>query len=162
MPWLDLLIVAILVISTIISGIRGFAKDAISLAAWILAFIIAISLADKFALILPQSMEDPRLRIGVALVILFVATLVMGMVANFMLTGLINMTKTHGINRGLGVLFGFVRGVVIICVLVVLGAFIGLNEVDWWQRSALLPAAETIINYLIPILPDNLTRFIKL
>ena len=161
MPWIDLLIVAILVISTVVSSIRGFAKDAISLAAWILAFIVAMSLADKFALILPQSMEDPRLRIGLAFVVLFLATLVMGMVANFMFAGFINLTKTHSLNRGLGVIFGLVRGVVIVCLMVVLGSFIGLNEVTWWQGSALLPIAETIIGYLVPILPDNLTQFIK-
>ena len=162
MSWLDILIIAILAISTIISVMRGFAKDAISLAAWIMAFGIAISLADKFALILPQSMEDPRLRLGVAVAILFIATLVMGMVANFMLKGVINLTETHSLDRSLGALFGFMRGLVIICILVVLGAFIGLNQVDWWKASALIPMAESIINILLPILPDRLTQFIRL
>lgn len=162
MPWLDIFIIAVLVISTVISVMRGFAKDAISLSAWVLAFIVAVTLADKFALILPQSMEDPRLRLGVAIAVLFVATLVMGMVANFMLAGLINLTKAHNLDRSLGALFGFVRGLVIICLLVVLGVFIGLNQVDWWQSSKLIPIAQTIIETLMPILPDNLTRFIKL
>lgn len=162
MPWLDILIVAVLVISTAISVMRGFAKDAISLSAWILAFVVSISLADKFAIILPQSMEDARLRLGVAIAILFIATLVMGMVANFMLAGVINLTKAHNLDRSLGALFGFARGLVIICLLVVLGAFIGLNQVDWWQSSKLIPLAESVIEMLIPILPDNLTKFIKL
>ena len=107
-------------------------------------------------------MEDARLRLGVAIAILFIATLVMGMVANFMFAGVINLTKAHNLDRSLGALFGFVRGMVIICLLVVLGAFIGLNQVDWWQSSKLIPLAESVIEMLIPILPDNLTKFIKL
>jgi membrane protein required for colicin V production len=62
----------------------------------------------------------------------------------------------------LGVLFGFVRGAVIVSLLAVLGAFIDLNQTGWWQRSALLPLIENLIGYILPILPDNLTRFIKL
>lgn len=162
MPWIDLLIIAILLISTVLSYFRGFAKDAISLAAWILAFVIAISLGDKFALILPQSIEDPRIRLGISVAVLFIATLVIGIIANFLLAGFISMAKLGNLDRSLGVLFGFVRGVVIVSLLAVLGAFIDLNQTGWWQRSALLPLIENLIGYILPILPDNLTRFIKL
>lgn len=161
MPWFDLFIIAVLVISTVVSVVRGFARDAISLAAWVAAFVIAISLADKFALILPQSMEDERLRLGVAVVVLFLATLIMGMVANFLLAGFINMVKMQGLDRSLGALFGFVRGVVIVCLLAVLGAFIGLNEADWWEGSRLMAVAEAMVRTIAPLLPDNFTRFIK-
>lgn len=162
MPWFDLFIIAVLVLSTVISIIRGFAKDAISLAAWILAFIVALSLADKLALILPASLEDPRLRLGVAVATLFIATLVMGMVANFLMTGFINMARMRNLDRSLGAIFGFVRGVVIICLLAVLAAFIDLDEAEWWQRSKLMPAAVAVVHYIEPMLPDNFTRFIKL
>jgi membrane protein required for colicin V production len=162
MPWIDLFIIAVLLISTVLSYMRGFAKDAVSLTAWILAFVIAISLGDKFALILPQSIEDPRVRLGISVTVLFIATLVIGIVANFLLAGFINMAKLGNLDRSLGVLFGFVRGIVIVSLLVVLGAFIDLNQTGWWQRSALLPLIENLIGYILPLLPDNLARFIKL
>lgn len=162
MPWFDLFIIAVLVISTFVSVIRGFAKDSISLAAWILAFIVALSLADKLALILPASLEDPRLRLGVAVAILFLSTLVMGMVANFLLTGFIDMVRMRNLDRSLGAVFGFVRGVVIVCLLAILGAFIDLDETTWWQRSKLMPAAVAIVHYMEPMLPDDFTRFIRL
>lgn len=161
MPWFDIIILLIMLISTVISVVRGFAKDAISLAAWILAFVISLTLADKFALILPDSMENPRLRVGVAIAVLFLATLIMGMVANFLLTGFINMVKMQNMDRSLGALFGFVRGVVIICLLVVLGSYIGLNEAEWWEDSALIPAAEWVLDYLEPLLPNDFARYIK-
>lgn len=161
MPWVDLLVLAIILISTVISIVRGFAKDAISLAAWILAFVIALTLADKFALILPDSMENPRLRVGVSIAVLFLSTLIMGMVANFLLAGFIGMVKMQNIDRGLGAMFGFTRGIVIICLLVVLGAYIGLNEADWWDDSTLIPAAEWLLDALEPLLPKDFARYIK-
>ncbi len=162
MPWFDILILAIIVISTLLSIIRGFAKDAISLSAWILAFILAISLADKLAIILPQSIEQPQLRVGIAMTVLFIITLVMGMVANFLLSGFINMVRLNNLDRSLGALFGFIRGVIIICLIAVIGAFIGLNEISWWSDASLLPYAEKLIKLLMPYLPQGVVQYIKL
>ncbi len=162
MSWVDIAILVIIVLSVLLSTVRGFAKDAISLAAWILAFIIAITLGDKFALILPQSIEQPQLRLGISVAVLFIATLIMGGIANFILAGFINVAHLKNIDRSLGALFGFIRGVVIICLLVVLGAFIELQSTPWWQSSAFLPMAEAIIKWLLPILPEGITHLIKL
>jgi membrane protein required for colicin V production len=159
--WLDILILLIIAVSTFFGYIRGFAKNAISLAAWILAFVIALSLADKFALILPQSIEQPGLRLGLSMCILFLGTLIMGMLATFLLEGFVNATKTNNLDKSLGALFGFVRGVLVICVLVVLGAFISLNQTDWWQASKLMPAGEWVVEVLEPALPDGIARFVK-
>ena len=161
MPWLDIAILIIVVISTVVSIVRGFAKDAISLAAWVLAFVIAITLADKFAIILPVSMESPRLRVGVSIAILFLTTLIMGMVANFLLAGFIGMVKMQNIDRGLGAMFGFARGIIIVCLLVVLGTFIGMNEAKWWDSSALIPAAEWVLELIEPLLPNDFARYIQ-
>jgi membrane protein required for colicin V production len=161
MPWFDIVILLVISVSTIVSIVRGFAKDSISLAAWILAFIIAITLADKFAIILPDSMENPRLRAGVSITVLFLATLIMGMVANFLLAGFINMVKMRNIDRGLGALFGFARGIVIICLLVVIGSYIGLNEADWWEDSALIPVTEQVLEAIEPLLPKSFAQYIE-
>jgi membrane protein required for colicin V production len=161
MPWFDIIILLVIILSTIVSFVRGFAKDSISSAAWILAFVIAITLADKFALILPDSMENPRLRVGVSIAVLFLATLIMGMVANFLLAGFINMVKMRNIDQGLGALFGFARGVVIICLLVVIGTYIGLNKADWWEDSALIPATEWVLGTIEPLLPAGFARYVE-
>ena len=162
MPWFDITFLIILLVSTVFGLVRGFAKDAISLAAWILAFIVAITLADKFALILPESIVNPRLRVGVSIAVLFLATLIMGTIANFLLAGFINLVKMQSIDRGMGAIFGLVRGVIIICFLVVLGTYIGLNEAVWWDNSTLVPITERMLDIIEPILPDDFTQYIKL
>lgn len=159
--WLDILILLIIVVSTLFGIIRGFARNMVSLAAWILAIVISLSLAEKLALILPQDIERPGLRIAIAMCILFLGTLIIGMVASFMLEGFINATKANNLDKSLGALFGFVRGVVLVCILVVLGAFISLNQTDWWERSKLIPAGEWVVQVLTPVLPDSVARFVK-
>ena len=161
MPWFDIALLAILLISTVFSIVRGFAKDAISLTAWILAFVVAVTLADKFAIILPDSMESARLRVGVSIAVLFLATLIMGTIANFLLAGFINMVKMQNIDRGLGAMFGLTRGVIIVCLLVVLGSYIGLNEASWWSSSALVPVAEWMLEVIEPLLPNDYGQYIR-
>ncbi len=162
MPWFDISLLLILLVSTVFGLVRGFAKDAISLASWALAFIVAITLADKFALILPESIVNPRLRVGVSIGVLFLATLIMGTIANFLLAGFINLVKMQNIDRGMGGIFGLVRGVIVICFLVVLGTYIGLNEAAWWDDSTLVPLVERMLDTIEPILPDNFSHYIKL
>jgi membrane protein required for colicin V production len=159
--WLDIVILLIVAASTVFGVIRGFAKNMISLAAWVLAVVLSLSLSEKFAQILPDDIEQPGLRIGMAMCILFLGTLVMGMLANFLLEGFVNVTKTNRLDRSLGGVFGFVRGVLLICILVVLGAFISLNQTDWWQQSKLLPAGEWVVQLLAPVLPDSVAELVK-
>ena len=162
MPWLDLGILAIVLISTIISALRGFTKDAISLSAWVLAFVIAIGLSDRLALILPQAIENPKLRLGIAVSILFIATLMMGYLANFLLAGVIDLLRMRSLDKSLGVLFGLLRGLVIICLLLILGAFIGLNETAWWHRSSLVPLIQVLLEMLAPLFPDNFAQYMNI
>lgn len=159
--WLDIVILLIIAVSTVFGIIRGFAKNVVSLAAWILAFVIALSFSEKFARILPDGIEQPGLRIVIAMSILFLATLVMGMLANFLLEGFVNATRANRLDRSLGGLFGFVRGVLLVCILVVLGAFISLNQTDWWRNSRLVPAGEWLVQLLEPVLPDSVAELVK-
>ena len=159
--WLDIVILLVVAVSTVFGVIRGFARNMISLASWILAFVIALSLSEKFAQLLPEDIEQPGLRIGIAMCILFLATLVMGMLATFLLQGFVNATRINRLDRSLGGLFGFVRGVLFVCLLVVLGAFISLNQTDWWQESRLIPAGEWVVQFLEPVLPDSVAGLVK-
>jgi membrane protein required for colicin V production len=160
--WLDIVILMVVAVSTVFGVIRGFTRNMISLASWILAFVIALSLSEKFAQLLPEDIEQPGFRIGIAMCILFLATLVVGMLATFLLEGFVNATRTNRLDRSLGGLFGFVRGVSFVCLLVVLGAFISLNQTDWWRESRLIPAGEWVVKLLEPVLPDRVAGLVKL
>ncbi|HEX5055240.1 MAG TPA: CvpA family protein [Gammaproteobacteria bacterium] len=160
--WLDIVILLVVAVSTVFGVIRGFARNMISLASWILAFVIALSLSEKFAQLLPDDIEQPGLRIGIAMCILFLVTLIMGMLATFLLEGFVNAARINRLDRSLGGLFGFARGVLFVCLLVVLGAFISLNQTDWWQESKLIPAGEWVVQLLEPVLPDSVTGLVKL
>jgi len=155
MHWIDITILVVLSVSTLMAILRGFVKEAVSLSTWVAAFLIALTLSPKLAPLLPEVFAAPLLRQGVAWFVLFVATMIVGGLVNFMISSLVNKTGLTGTDRALGTLFGLARGVVIICALVLLGAYMELPKTDWWSQPKLLPHFQEMTEWVVGLMPDD-------
>src|SRR5690625_5741006 len=82
MNWADWVILGILLVSSLISIKRGFVKEALSLATWLVAFIVAMLFSDRLALLLINLIETPSIREMVAFAVLFASTLVVCAMVN--------------------------------------------------------------------------------
>jgi len=148
MNLLDWVIVAIIALSGLISVWRGFVKEAISLATWVAAFVIALLFAPKLAVILPDALESPMLRWGLAAVGLFMATLLAGGLLNFLVSSLVERTGLSGTDRSLGVVFGVLRGVLIVALFVLVIGDTAMREEAWWRESRLVVHFEPFAGWL--------------
>ena len=83
MIWVDYVIIGLIAVSAVTSLIRGFVREALSLAVWVLAFWIAWSFFRDLALYLGW-LSVPSVRLGAAFAILFVATLIVGGLLNYL------------------------------------------------------------------------------
>lgn len=163
--WADWAIIAILLLSSLISLKRGFVKEALSLAIWVIALAVASLFAPKFAPLLAAYIEAPSLQQMVAFAALFVATLLIGGGVNYLLSTLIKATGLSGTDRMLGVLFGLVRGLIIVMVILLyLPKILPVNEDQWWSQSALIPQFldfEDRFRLLVGSVYDAITAFFK-
>ncbi|GAB2665552.1 CvpA family protein [Vibrio panuliri] len=145
MNWLDIVILSVIALSALISLIRGFAKEALSLVIWFGAFFIASQYYARLAVYFTK-IEDEMFRNGAAIAALFVATLIVGALVNYVIGQLIQKTGLSGTDRVLGIVFGGLRGVLIVAaVLFFVDTFTTLDNSDWWQNSELLPHFKLII-----------------
>ncbi len=151
----DYAILGILLISSFISLVRGFVKEALSLAGWILAFWISLSFAVPLSKLLAASMEDPTLRLILAFVALFILTLIVSAVINFFASRLVQRTGLTGTDRFLGVIFGFLRGALLVSVLVLLAGLTTLPKEPWWDDSFLLFRFQAIAMWIRELLPAD-------
>jgi len=161
MNWLDVVILVIIAISAVISLFRGFFREAVSLATWVLAFWVAIGFSDKLDPLLKSMIESPAARLAVAFGTLFLATLIVGALVNYLIGQLVRKTGLGGTDRMLGVLFGVARGVVLVGVLVLMGGIPHLSREAWWQESMLMPHFQEMAIWMRDFLPADVAKNFK-
>jgi len=160
MVWVDYLIIGIILLSSGISIVRGFIKEVLSLASWALSFWVALTFYPHVATLLTNYIEIPSVRLFSAFMSLFIVTLILAALVNHLISQVVEKTGLSGTDRALGVIFGLVRGVAIVSLLVLLAAATPMPNDDWWQNSLLLEHFEQLAIWLRSFLPADIAEYI--
>ena len=136
----DYLIILVLVSSTLVSLFRGFSKEALSLANWAVAFVIAQLFSGRFAQVLAQLgvLDESVFRGVVAYLGLFILSLGVGSVVVRFLSELVKKTVLAPADRVFGILFGLLRGVILVTLAVGLLSWAGASSHPLWQGAQLI------------------------
>lgn len=152
--WLDYGILGVILLSALVSFIRGFLREAFSLATWLAAFWVAITFNDDMAELLITHIKQAELRAVVSFGALFIGTLIVGGIINFMLGSLMHRVGLSGTDRLLGVLFGVGRGILLVALLLALASLSSLPNQLWWQQSQLVPYFKPLQEWLVQFIPQ--------
>ena len=161
MIWVDYSILTIIGISALISILRGFIREALSLLGWIIAIWVSLSFAEDVAALLIDKIPAPSVRTASAFLILFFACLIVAGVLNYLAGKLVEKTGLSGTDRMLGVVFGTVRGAVVVGILVLLAGFNTVPQDPWWGQSMLLKHFEMLALELRSFLPPDVAANIN-
>lgn len=154
MVWIDFVILGIIALSAVVSLVRGFVKEAMSLATWLAAFFVASNFYSDLSSLL--DITDPLIRNGTAIAILFLLTLILGALINYIVSQLVDKTGLSGTDRVLGVCFGAVRGVLIVAALLFfIDTMTGFNQSLWWQQSVLIPEFSIVIQWFFSLVQNS-------
>ena len=156
MSWLDYAILAVLAVSVAWGVWRGFFREVISLAGWVLAFLAANAVAGPLGDALPTSISSPEVRVLVAFLIVFIFTLSIATVAGMLLSRLLKAAGLGGLDRTLGGLFGLARGVVILLALAIAAGLTMAPRHPLWKESVGAGMLTRTVLQLKPWLPPRL------
>lgn len=137
----DIAILSVIVISALVGVLRGFVKEVFSLATWIAALILSYLFRDPVGAALPLGESVSMLIRSVAGgILVFCSTLILGGFLSTLVHKLIHATGLSGTDRTLGVVFGLLRGcVIILALLIILPSISPVEEQPWWQTSTTIP-----------------------
>lgn len=157
--WADYAIIGVIVVSCLISIIRGFVREALSLLVWAGAVWLALSFSGDIADIFKEEIKNPLVRLGIGFVLIFFSTLVVGAILSVLITMLVDKTGLTGTDRVLGMVFGAIRGVLVISVLLLLVKFSSMPQDTWWKESKLIVQFEPLELWLQDFMQDQIKTY---
>jgi membrane protein required for colicin V production len=140
--------------SVLLSIFRGFVREVLALAAWVIAFIAAGLLGNMVAGWLATSISDESVRVLVAFVAVFVATLISMSLIALAVSGLMRKAGLGLEDRVLGSFFGLARGMLIVMLLVLLAGLTALPRQPAWTDAMLSAPLEALAGAAKPWLPQ--------
>ena len=150
----DYFVLVILLISALIGISRGLFKEVLALASWFIAAWVAYRYSDYLANEWLSTFQlEEMLRLGVSFLVLFVLTLIVcgllgGLVQKLLLSAGLSLT-----DRFLGLIFGLIRGSLIVVIFATLAALTPLPQSIAWQKAITRPAIELATNLIRGWLP---------
>ena len=162
MQYADYIVLAIIAISILVGAIRGFVKEAFSLAVWAAAFLIAFQYSGALAIHLEGHIALPSARTSLAFAGLFLSVLLVGGLLTFLVGKLVEKTGLSGTDRLLGGVFGGVRGVALVIAIMLFAGLTPIPQDPWWQQSRAIQSLMPLAEWSTAYLPDYILEHLDL
>ena len=144
----DYVIIAAVLISALVGAARGLLREAIALATWIVALIIAWHFSDLIEPHLGGLLSAPAVKPWAARLIILLVVVLIGALAGTLASRFVRLSIFGGMDRLGGFAFGALRGLVLLGIFVALGQLLRLDQDRWWRESHLIPVGESVANAL--------------
>jgi membrane protein required for colicin V production len=158
LQWVDILIIAIIVLSVLTGLFRGFVKELVALCVWGLALWLGVHYTEALDPWLQPYIQEESVRHVVAFLIILFATLFAGGVINATLSFILRRAGLSGTDRTLGMGFGFIRGVFIVALMMVAVKMTSLPYEQYAQNSKLYARFDPVVAFLYAHLPDFIKK----
>ena len=125
-------------------------------------YVIILLLAWHFSELLEPhlggALSSEAVRPWAARSIIFILVLFVGAVAGALVTHFVRLSLFSSVDRLLGLLFGLLRGVVVLGLLAMVCHAVRLHEESWYRNSTLVPYAEHAGNVLRTLVGESKIR----
>jgi len=157
----DYLVLAIIGLSIFFSIMRGLVREVLALIGWIAAFFVAKTYALELSPLLPKAIPTETLQYLAAFIILFLATLLVSSLLAIALSQIFEKVGLSFIDRGLGAIFGTLRGLMIVGVLVFLGGLTDFPKQSAWRNAMFSAPLEAMVLSALPWVPKAIADRVK-
>lgn len=152
----DFMIVAVFFVSVCVGLVRGFAKEVLSLCAWVGAIGLSMQCGSLWAESIPylRWIHTPFLRFLFVCLLIFMVVLILASVVGIWVKRCIHFAGLWFFDCVLGAGFGFLRVLLVMSVIVLMGQQIKPQE-TWWARSYLLPQFIPPAHWIAAMFPSQ-------
>ncbi len=149
----DYAVLAVVIVSVLVSLFRGAVREVMSIVSWIAAFTIALHYAPLLAKMLPLATTHTWLRLFIAFVAIMIVSLLLFALLTLAISRLLRGAGLAPWDRALGVLFGLARALIILIALVLIAELTPLPREAAWRNAMFRPPLEAMAKNVRDILP---------
>ena len=154
---LDVILIGVMLISAILAMIRGFMREILSIAAWVLA---AVATLYSYGKLLPWAKSYVNNEIVATAAVVagtFLLTLLVVSVVTVRFSDMVLDSRVGALDRTLGFLFGLARGLIIVVVAFLF--FVWLvptkTQPSWVANAKSKVVLQSTGDWLMSMLPDD-------
>ena len=157
----DYAALAVIGLSALRGAWRGLLSEVFGLIGWVVAFFVACRYVGLVVPYIPANWPGGALTQWLlAFAVVMIGVVIVASVANALIARIVEASGLGGVDRSLGLVFGFARGIVLVLLLVALAGLTELPKQAFWRDALLRPYAERGVRDLKPFLPPALATYI--
>lgn len=162
MTVLDYAVFGVFAASTALGAWKGLVRTLFSMAGWVIALLASqLYAGPASALMPPDLLPTPELRLGAAYAAIFVGTVVSCALVGWLLSKVVEAVGLGFLDTALGVVLGGARGVLIVLAGALLAGLTPAPRQPFWTQSASGPACAAVVTALRPVLPQALAERLR-
>jgi membrane protein required for colicin V production len=152
---IDGFIVGIIGLSIVTGLVRGFVKELVALSIWVLAIWLGYTYCEDIGAYLKPYISSESAQLASGFVIILLVTVIVGSFFNALLSFIMKSTGLTGTDRLLGMGFGFIRGVFIVSLLILVVKMTAILPKDEFiDKSYLYTKFTPIVDWMYNLSPD--------
>ncbi|MDB5656977.1 MAG: Colicin synthesis protein [Tardiphaga sp.] len=154
---LDLVLLAVMLISGLLAMVRGFMREILSIAAWGAAAVVTLFAFQKLLPSAKAYIANDTVATIVVIAGVFIGTLIVVSIITVRISDMILDSRIGALDRTLGFLFGLARGLLIVVVAFLFFAWLvpDKQRPDWVTAAKSRVVLESTGNWLMSLLPDD-------
>ena len=153
---LDLVLLAVMLISGLLAMVRGFMREVLSIAAWGAAALVTLYSYQKLLPTAKTYFSNDTVASVAVIAGVFIGTLIVVSIITVRISDMILDSRIGALDRTLGFLFGLARGLLIVVVAFLFFAWLvpAKQRPDWVSNAKSLTMLQSTGDWLMTLLPD--------
>jgi membrane protein required for colicin V production len=155
--WLDLILLAVMLVSGLLAMIRGFMREVLSIAAWGIAALVTLYSYARVLPMVQQYFASNTVATAVTVVGIFLVTLLVVSILTVRISDLILDSRVGALDRTLGFVFGLGRGLLIVVVAYLFFDWLvpARSQPEWVLNAKSKVVIKSTGDWLKGMLPDD-------
>jgi membrane protein required for colicin V production len=154
---LDVILIGVMLVSAVLAMIRGFIREVLSIAAWVIAAVATLYAYSKLLPYAKSYFNNDIVAAGVVIGGTFLLTLILVSIITVRFSDMVLDSRVGALDRTLGFLFGLGRGLIIVVVAFLFFAWLvpARTQPSWVTNAKSRVVLQSTGDWLMSMLPDD-------